>query len=50
VGKLEVKRPLERPRGWWVDNIKIDVREAGWGDVVWTGLVLLRMEKCRGLL
>jgi hypothetical protein len=24
------KRPLERPRRRWVDNIKIDLREVGW--------------------
>jgi hypothetical protein len=29
VGKPEGKRPLGRPR-WWVDNIKIDLREIGW--------------------
>jgi hypothetical protein len=26
VGKLEGRRPLERPRRRWVDNIKIDIR------------------------
>jgi hypothetical protein len=26
VGKPEGKRPLGRPRCWWVDNIKIDLR------------------------
>jgi hypothetical protein len=31
--KPEGKRPLERPRRRWVDNIKIDLREIGW-DVV----------------
>jgi hypothetical protein len=25
VGKPEGKRPLRRPRHWWVDNIKIDL-------------------------
>jgi hypothetical protein len=29
-GKPEGKRPLERPRRRWVDNIKLDLREAGW--------------------
>jgi hypothetical protein len=24
------KRPLERPRCRWVDNIKMDIREIGW--------------------
>jgi hypothetical protein len=27
VGKPEGKRPLRRPRRWWVDNIKIDHSE-----------------------
>jgi hypothetical protein len=30
VGKPEGKRPLERPRHRWVDNIKMDLREIGW--------------------
>jgi hypothetical protein len=30
VGKREGNRPLGRPRRWWVDNIKIDLREIGW--------------------
>jgi hypothetical protein len=29
VGKPEGKRPLGRPRRWWVDNIKMDLREIG---------------------
>jgi hypothetical protein len=31
VGKAEGKRPLGRPRCSWVENIKIDLREIGWG-------------------
>jgi hypothetical protein len=27
------KRPLGRPRRWWVDNIKKDLRELGWRGV-----------------
>jgi hypothetical protein len=38
VGKPEVKRPLGRPRRRWVDNIKIDLREIGWGGMSWTDL------------
>jgi hypothetical protein len=38
VGKPEGKRPLGRPRRRWVDNIRIDLGEAGWGDVDWIGL------------
>jgi hypothetical protein len=30
VGKLEVKRPLERPRCRQEDNIKMDLKEIGW--------------------
>jgi hypothetical protein len=30
VGKPGGKRPLERPRRSWVDNIKMDLREIGW--------------------
>jgi hypothetical protein len=29
MGKPEGKRPLERPRRRWVDNIKIDLGEIG---------------------
>jgi hypothetical protein len=35
VGKPEGKRPLGRPRRRWVDNIRLDLREVGWGDVDW---------------
>jgi hypothetical protein len=38
VGKTEGKRPLGRPRRWWVDNIKIDPREIEWDDVDWIDL------------
>jgi hypothetical protein len=30
VGKPEGRRPLERPRRRWEDNIKIDLLEVGW--------------------
>jgi hypothetical protein len=36
--KPEGKRLLERPRCRWVDNIKMDLLELGWGDVDWIGL------------
>jgi hypothetical protein len=29
VGKPEGKRPLGRPRGRWIDNIKVDLLEIG---------------------
>jgi hypothetical protein len=31
------KRPLGRPRRRWVNNIKMDLGEVGWGDVDWIG-------------
>jgi len=31
VGKPEGKRPLERPRRRWEDNIKMDLQEVGCG-------------------
>jgi hypothetical protein len=33
VGKPEGKRPLERPRRRWIDNIKMDLLEIGLGVV-----------------
>ena len=33
MGKPEGRRPLERPRRRWEDNIKIDIREVGLEDV-----------------
>jgi hypothetical protein len=39
VGKPEGRRPLGRPRCGWVDNIKTDLREIGWGGVDWIDLV-----------
>jgi hypothetical protein len=38
VVKPEGKRPLGRPRRRWVDNIRVDLGEVGWGDVDWTCL------------
>jgi hypothetical protein len=38
VEKQEGKRPLGRSRHRWVDNIKMDLGEVGWGDVDWIGL------------
>jgi hypothetical protein len=38
VGKPEGKRPLERPRHWAVDNIKIDLIEMGWSGMDWIDL------------
>jgi hypothetical protein len=38
VEKPEGKRPLGRPRRRWVDNIRMDLGEVGWGDVDWIRL------------
>jgi hypothetical protein len=38
VGRPEGRRPLGRPRRKWEDNIKIDLREIGFGDVDWIHL------------
>jgi hypothetical protein len=35
VGKPDGKRPLGRPRHRWLDNIRMDLVDVGWGDVVW---------------
>jgi hypothetical protein len=43
VGKCEGKRPLERPRHRWEDNIRIDLREIEW--VLWTGCICLRRDQ-----
>jgi len=37
VGKPEGKSPLGGSRHGWEDNIKMDLREVGWG--AWTGLI-----------
>jgi hypothetical protein len=38
VGNPEGRRPLERPRRRWVDNIMMDLQEVGYGYVDWIGL------------
>jgi hypothetical protein len=49
VGKPEGKRRLGRPRRRWVDNIKKDLLEIGWGGVDWIGLAQDR-DKWRALV
>jgi hypothetical protein len=49
VGKPGGKRPLGRPRLRWVDNIKMDLLEIGWGGVDSIGLAQDR-DKWRGLV
>jgi hypothetical protein len=39
VGKPEGKRPLGRPRPRWEDNIRMYLREIGWGGMNWNDLV-----------
>jgi hypothetical protein len=48
VGKPEGRRPLGRPRRRWEDNIKMDLREVGWG--AQTGSIWLRIGTGGGLL
>jgi hypothetical protein len=38
VGKPERRRPLGRPRRRWLDIIRMDLVEVGWGDMDWIGL------------
>jgi hypothetical protein len=38
IGKPDGNRSLRRPRRSWVDNIRMDLEEVGWGDVDWIGL------------
>jgi hypothetical protein len=41
-GNLRGRRPLERPRRRWKDNIKIDLLEVGWG-----GIGRIDLAQCR---
>ena len=45
-GKSEGKKPLRRPRRWWDDNIKIDLREVGCDPGEWIDLAEDR-DQCR---
>jgi hypothetical protein len=38
VGKPEGIRPLRRPRHRWLDDIRMDLVEVGWGNVDCIGL------------
>ena len=42
VGKLEGKRPLERTRRRWEDNIKVDLQEVECGGMYWIELAQFR--------
>jgi hypothetical protein len=50
VGKREGKSPLERPRRR-EDNIKMNLREIGWGGVTWIDLLVAQdRDKWRALV
>ena len=38
LGKPEGRRPLGRPRRRWVDNIRMNLQEVGFGYMDWIGL------------
>jgi hypothetical protein len=46
VGKPEGKRPLERQRRRWIDNIKMALLEIGVSVVDWIGLAQDRYSSC----
>jgi hypothetical protein len=45
VGKPEGKRPLERPRRRWIDNIMMDLLETELCVVDWIGLAQVRYSR-----
>jgi hypothetical protein len=44
VGRSEGKRPLERPKCRWEDNIKLDLREIGIDGANWIWLAQDRVQ------
>jgi hypothetical protein len=44
VGRPEGKRPMERPRRMWEDNIKMDLREIGINKANWIQLAQDRVQ------
>jgi hypothetical protein len=44
VGKPEGKRPVGRHRRRWEDNIKMDLRQIGWGGMDWNNLAPDRVQ------
>jgi hypothetical protein len=46
TGKPEGERPLGRPRRMWVDNIRMDFGEVGWGNADRIGLAQDRNSSC----
>jgi hypothetical protein len=49
VGRSEGKRPLGRRGRRWKNNIKMDLREMGWSDIIWIYLAQGR-DQWRALL
>ena len=49
VGRPEGKRPLGRPRRRWMDNIKMDILEVGYGGMDWIELAKV-MDSWRALV
>jgi hypothetical protein len=49
VGAPEGKKPLGRPRSWWMNNVKMDLREMWWVGMDWIYLTQDR-NKWRALL
>jgi hypothetical protein len=50
MGKPEGKRPLGKPRRRWVDNIKMDSGETGWGGMDWIDVRVAQLGTSGGLL
>jgi hypothetical protein len=44
VQEPEGEPPLGRPKNIWEDNIKIDLRGVGWGDLEWIHLAQHRVQ------
>jgi hypothetical protein len=44
-----MRRPLGRPRCRWEDNIKMDLREIGWGIMHWIDVAQDR-DQCRAVV
>jgi ribosome biogenesis protein Nip4 len=42
VGRPDGKRPLERPRRRWEDNIEMDLQEVGRGNMDWIAMIQIR--------
>ena len=49
MGKPEGRRPLGRLRRRWEDNIKMDLREVGWGGMDWINVAQDR-DRQRGVV